>query len=213
MGPLEGCRTFSNLPPMDLILTGILTFASTNIDDLFILSMWFGNKRYMPLEIIVGQYLGILALTGLSLALSLVGLWMDPAYLGLLGLFPIYLGLKSLWRLFRKKEQEVKIDFAEPMQNNMGNVLAVAGVTIANGGDNTGVYVPLFAAMGWEGKGMTVGVFIIMTFLWCLAAKYLAGHPIISKAADKYGHILAPLILIVLGLYILAESGAFGILN
>ena len=35
MGTLEGFRTISNQQAMELILTGILTFLSTNIDDLF----------------------------------------------------------------------------------------------------------------------------------------------------------------------------------
>ncbi len=198
---------------MELILTGILTFLSTNIDDLFILSLFFGNKRYRPREVVGGQYLGILALTGLSLALSLMGLWMDPAYIGLLGFFPIYLGLKGLWSWYRNRKSDETIGIDSPSPNLHGNLLAVAGVTFANGGDNIGVYVPLFATMGWEEKGMMVGIFVIMTGLWCLAAKYLAGHPYVSRTADKYGHIITPFILIVLGLYILTGSGAFEILK
>lgn len=198
---------------MELTLTAILTFLSTNIDDLFILGLFFGNKRYMHREVIGGQYLGILALTGLSLALSLMGLWMDPAYIGLLGFFPVYLGLKGLWTKFRNNISNEIIGADNQSPNLHGNILTVAGVTFVNGGDNIGVYVPLFNTMGWLEKGMMVVIFVIMTGLWCLAAKYLAGHPYVSRTVDKYGHIITPFVLIVLGLYILTGSGAFDILK
>lgn len=198
---------------MELTLTAILTFLSTNIDDLFVLSLFFGNRRYKHQEVVGGQYLGILSLTGLSLALSLMGLWMDPAYIGLLGFFPVYLGLKGLWTRIRNNNSNETIGADDQSSNHHGNILTVAGVTFANGGDNIGVYVPLFATMGWMEKGMMVGIFVIMTGLWCLTAKYLAGHPYVSRMADKYGHTFTPFILIVLGLYILSESGAFGILK
>jgi cadmium resistance protein CadD (predicted permease) len=80
---------------MELLLTSVIAFVSTNIDDLFILTLFFGGKEFKAGEIIAGQLMGITTLIVLSLLGSLAALFVDPAYLGLLGLIPIYLGVKG----------------------------------------------------------------------------------------------------------------------
>jgi cadmium resistance protein CadD (predicted permease) len=47
------------------------------------------------------------------------------------------------------------------------SVLAVAGVTIANGGDNVGVYVPVFAVVGTTGVVVYAVVFLVLVGVWC----------------------------------------------
>ena len=61
-------------------------------------------------------------------------------------------------------------------------------------------------------KIIMVTIFLAMTFLWCLAAKYFTKHPLVAKTVDKYGHIVTPFVLVLLGIYILYESGTFGLL-
>ena len=90
---------------MEIFLTSLTAFASTNIDDLFILTLFFGNKKIKQPEIIAGQFLGIVALIAVSLLGSLIGLVVDPAYIGILGLVPIYLGLKGMSRLIKRDHQ------------------------------------------------------------------------------------------------------------
>jgi cadmium resistance protein CadD (predicted permease) len=85
--------------------------------------------------------------------------------------------------------------------------LAVAGVTIANGGDNVGIYIPLFATLTVTSKVVMISIFFIMTLLWCMMAKYFVRHPLIEKTVDRYGHFITPFVLILLGLFILHESG------
>ena len=190
---------------MDLLITSAIAFMSTNIDDIFILTLFYGNKKFKNEDIIAGQFLGILSLIAISLIGSLVGLIIDQAYVGLLGLFPVYLGVRGIWRLFKNRTQS-------DQTKNLGrdgsrsNALTVAGVTIANGGDNIGIYVPLLATLTWTHKLTMVTVFLVMTFLWCMIAKYLTKHPYVSKAVDKYGHLITPFVLVLLGLYILYES-------
>jgi cadmium resistance protein CadD (predicted permease) len=87
---------------MEFIVTSLLAFVSTNIDDIFILTLFFGNKRFKTREIIIGQYLGIISLIAISFVASLAGLVIDKMYIGLLGLLPIYLGIKGFIELFRK---------------------------------------------------------------------------------------------------------------
>ena len=190
---------------MELLITSAIAFMSTNIDDIFILILFYGNKKFKDLEIVSGQFLGILSLIVISLIGSLVGLFIDQAYVGLLGLVPVYLGARAIWRLFKNRTESDQANIFSK-DGSRSNVLTVAGVTVANGGDNIGIYVPLLATLTWTHKITMVTIFLVMTFLWCRIAKYLTKHPYVSKSVDKYGHLITPFVLVLLGLYILYES-------
>jgi cadmium resistance protein CadD (predicted permease) len=196
---------------MELLLTSVLAFASTNIGDIFLLVLFYGNPRFREKEIIAGQLIGIMALTALSLIASLIGLFIDQPYIGLFGFIPIILGARALYELVGEKVNSDDTNI-ETVKGTSNNWLTVAGTTFANGGDNIGIYVPLFATLAWSGKLTTVVVFIAMTFLWCFIAKYLTRHPYVAKAVSKYGHIVTPFVLILLGIYILYENQSIKLL-
>ncbi|MET8088141.1 cadmium resistance transporter [Micromonospora sp. NPDC005237] len=87
----------------------------------------------------------------------------------------------------------------------------MAAVTLANGGDNIGVYVPVFATAGVGGMSVYVIVFLLLVAVWVAAGRFFATRPIIAKALSRWGHILLPVVLIGIGLLILIEGGAFGL--
>jgi cadmium resistance protein CadD (predicted permease) len=83
----------------------------------------------------------------------------------------------------------------------------VAGVTIANGGDNIGIYVPLFASSSTLAEIITlVAIFLAVTAVWCALAYYLVNHQLIATRLRRVGHIVLPFVLIGLGAYILANA-------
>ena len=161
---------------MEILITSVVAFASSNIDDIFLLTLFFAYRKFKDKEVVAGQFLGISFLIAISLVGSLAGLFIDQAYIGLLGLVPIYLGLKGLWEL-----RKMKADGTTEITERKNNVLTVAGVTIANGGDNIGIYIPLFASLTWTSKISMVGIFLLMTSLWCWIAKYFSTHPYVAK--------------------------------
>lgn len=195
---------------MEVLFAGILAFASTNIDDVFILMLFFANKEFTTKQVVMGQYLGIIALTMLSLAGSLIGLLVAPKYVGLLGLLPIFFGIRNIIKLTTHKDSEVKPEFNGRKTAN--KTFLVAAVTVANGGDNIGIYVPLFAMLTLQEKVIVVSIFLLLVAVWCGAAWYLSKHPSVVRTIDKFGHIITPIVLILLGIYILFESGSFGLL-
>lgn len=198
---------------MEIIITSILAFISTNIDDIFILTIFYGSRRFKSSEIIIGQLLGISTLIGISIIASLAGLIIDKSYIGLLGFLPIYLGIKGLWHAAKKSNDNDTTDNLDITQHNKRHIVSIAGVTIANGGDNIGIYVPLFAALSYANEIITIVVFLLMTLVWCVLAKYLTNHPYVAKITDRYGHIVAPIVLIFLGIFILYESGTFHLIK
>jgi cadmium resistance transport/sequestration family protein len=191
---------------VELIVTSILAFVSTNLDDLFILTLFFGDKKNETSKIYFGQYAGIIALIAVSLIGSVVGSFIDSRYVGLLGLFPIYLGIRQLIQLLKRQMQD---DSAPVEKNNAAGVLTVATVTFANGGDNIGTYIPLFTSLTPSEKLLMLIIFLAMTSIWLTTAKYLTKHPMMAKTISKYGHIITPIVLCLLGLYILKENGSF----
>lgn len=194
---------------MEIFLASILAFVSTNIDDIFILILFYGNKKIKETEIIIGQFLGIITLIAVSLIGSLIGLILQDAYIGFLGLIPLYLGIKGILAIIKNEKHEEE---GHHLKTNKSSILSVAGTTFANGGDNIGIYVPLFATLTWEGKISMITIFLVMTFVWCMMAKYFTKHPYVAKVVDKYGHIIAPIVLVLLGLYIMYQTGTFGLL-
>jgi cadmium resistance protein CadD (predicted permease) len=77
------------------IITGVVAFIATNIDDILILLVFFSqvDKNFRPWQIVVGQYLGFTILVILSLPGLFGGLILPQSWIGLLGLIPIAIGI------------------------------------------------------------------------------------------------------------------------
>ncbi len=129
---------------LPLIALGVAAFAATNLDDSLLLLLFFSDRRYRARHVFLGQALGIGALVLLSLAGAALALALPARWIGLLGLLPVALGLKQL--LARRREPAGEPAAPPPAAAGWRRTAAVAGVAVANGGDNVGVYVPLFAA-------------------------------------------------------------------
>jgi cadmium resistance protein CadD (predicted permease) len=83
-------------------------------------------------------------------------------------------------------------------------------VTFSNGGDNIGVYTPLFAKYSSAFEVATlVSVFMAMTAVWCAIGYYLVNHPLFEKYMRRFGRVVLPFVLIGLGVYIIAETFLF----
>ena len=191
----------------------VVVFASTNVDDVFLLAAFFADPHLRPRTVVAGQFLGIGALVTASAAAALAALAVPEGYPALLGAVPLALGLRKLWALRRDaasgegEPDAADLRAAEQQAERWtrSQVLAVAGVTVANGGDNLGVYIPLFA----REPGLIplyAGAFAAMTALWCFAGYRLVQNRVAGTHIRRYGHVALPVVLIALGLWIL--SGA-----
>ena len=197
---------------METLLASIIAFVVTNLDDIFILILFFSDRKFISRNIIAGQFLGISTLIFVSFLGSFIGLVIDLKYVGLLGLVPIYMGLKSFVALWTRGESEEEIPInlnSENSGSNLRQVASVASVTVANGGDNISIYLPLYAAFSNSGKVTMTLVFLVMTAMWCFIASHLSNYPIIKLSLEKYGHIVTPFVFILLGIYIMYESNTF----
>jgi cadmium resistance protein CadD (predicted permease) len=185
------------------IFIAISTFALTNIDDLLLLSIYFAHpEHYRQKDIVVGQYLGVFILVAISLSGLILGEVINKEWIRFLGLIPIYLGLKDLYKNIRNRNSNETDDVDLP-KDHSSTFLKVALVTFANGGDNIGVYTPLFAVTASNYIYLYLFIFSILIGLWCLLGKYMVSHDRVKNIFAKYGKMLLPVFLILLGLFIL----------
>jgi cadmium resistance protein CadD (predicted permease) len=190
-----------------LLLLAITLFASTNVDDLVVLVGFFADPRFRARDVVVGQYVGIAILFAVSAAGALLSLVIPNAYLALLGIFPILIGIRKLVALRHERVQTDQATILHSTSSSYGNIAGVALVTVANGGDNIGVYMPSFAVHSGSQIAAIAVVFVAMTALWCQLAHRMVSHPRFGAPFRRYAHIVAPVVLIGLGLLIIHNAG------
>jgi len=161
------------------LVTGLTAFVATNVDDIVILMLFFAqvNATFRPRHIVAGQYLGFLILIAASLPGFFGGLIIPRAWIGLLGFVPIAIGISQLLNRDSESVQAVSSQVPSagtwlPLLSSLlgSQTYQVAAVTIANGGDNIGIYLPLFASSSLPNLTVVLSVFFAMLGVWCALA-------------------------------------------
>ncbi len=188
-------------------------FIATNIDDIIILSLFFGRGQGQPgttRRILLGQYLGFLGILGAAVLAALGAQALLPdQVLPYFGLIPLGLGLWATWQAWRNRDDDD--DDAAQLEGKRVSVWTVAAVTFANGGDNIGVYVPVFVSVSWSTILAYCIVFLLLVAVLVFAARWITSRKPIAEALERWEHILFPAVLIGLGVVILISGGAFGL--
>jgi cadmium resistance protein CadD (predicted permease) len=180
-------------------------FAVTNVDDLVLLALYLARAGAVW-RVVAGQYLGFLAILVASVVGALGAGLLPPAAVPYLGLVPLFLGLRSAWRTWRAPDGD------EPdLGAETPSATTVAAVTFANGGDNIGVYVPVFATAGVGGTAVYAVVSLVLVGAWCVAGRFLATRRPVARGLARWGHVVLPVVLVAIGVAILVEGGAFGL--
>ena len=192
-------------------------FAATNVDDIVILSLFCARLRHwrQALPLLLGKSLGFSVLVLISLVGLLGPQLLAPPYLGLLGLVPISLGLWRWRQRSASPDQGQDAVGAPQLRGQRGGqpnsqagagLLTMAGLTLANGADNVGVYLPLFAQSGGLELAVTLLTFAVGLALLGLLAWVCSRMPGLASLLGRLGDTLVPLVLIVLGSAILLDG-------
>jgi cadmium resistance protein CadD (predicted permease) len=192
-----------------LVAVGTAAFVSTNLDDLFILLVFFATPRFPSSQIVLGQYIGMGSLIGVSLAGSLITLVLPRNLIGLIGLFPIAIGIKELLESHSNGDEEDEEKLAKKLLRSKKTrlpFLTVAAVTFS-GGEEIGIYTTLFATNNEVGVIIIlISVVMVLTAFWCFLANYLVKHSFLANVFRSVGSRVLPYVLIGLGIYILVEA-------
>ncbi|CAM3274256.1 cadmium resistance transporter [Mycobacterium frederiksbergense] len=189
------------------VLPAIGLFVVTNIDDIIVLSLFFARgagHRGTTVRITAGQYLGFAGILGAAVLVTLgAGAFLPAQVIPYFGLIPLALGLRAAWQAWRGSGDDD--DDASATGRSVG-VWTVAAVTFANGGDNIGVYVPVFLSVGPAAAVAYCVVFLVLVAVLVVAARYVATRRPIAEVLERWEHILFPIVLIGLGIVILASG-------
>lgn len=195
------------------IVTSIILYSGTAVDLLIILMLFFAKRKSRKdiINIYLGQFLGSVSLILLSLLFAFVLHYIpSKEILGLLGLIPIFLGLKVLLLGDSDGEAIAKDGLRK---DNKNLIFLVAMITFAScGADNIGVFVPYFTTLNLANLIVTLLTFLVMIYLLVFSAQKLAQVPSVGETLEKYSRWFIAVVYLGLGMYILIENNSFDML-
>ena len=195
------------------VVTSIILYSGTAVDLLIILMLFFAKRKSRKdiINIYLGQFLGSVSLIFLSLLFAFVLNYIpSKEILGLLGLIPIFLGLKVLLLGDSDGEAIAKDGLRK---DNKNLIFLVAMITFAScGADNIGVFVPYFTTLNLANLIVTFLTFLVMIYLLVFSAQKLAQVPSVGETLEKYSRWFIAVVYLGLGIYILIENNSFDML-
>ena len=195
------------------VITSIILYSGTAVDLLIILMLFFAKRKSRKdiINIYLGQFLGSGSLILLSLLFAFVLNYIpSKEILGLLGLIPIFLGLKVL--LLGDSDGEA-IAKEGLRKDNKNLIFLVAMITFAScGADNIGVFVPYFTTLNLANLIVALLTFLVMIYLLVFSAQKLAQVPSVGETLEKYSRWFIAVVYLGLGTYILIENNSFDML-
>ena len=196
------------------VITSIILYSGTAVDLLIILMLFFAKRKSRKdiINIYLGQFLGSGSLILLSLLFAFVLNYIpSKEILGLLGLIPIFLGLKVLLLGDSDGEAIAKDGLRK---DNKNLIFLVAMITFAScGADNIGVFVPYFTTLNLANLIVTLLTFLVMIYLLVFSAQKLAQVPSVGETLEKYSRWFIAVVYLGLGMYILIENNSFDMLR
>ena len=171
-------------------------YAATNIDNLLIMAS-LGAGRASRGDLVAG----FVVASGCVLLIAASAMFIDrllpDAVLGYLGVVPISIGAYLLL-------------FTSPGTENASRGAttwpAISGLLLANSGDTIFAIGPLFAESGSDARlGLAIG-FALTATVWLLLILNMSQRVARSATLSRLGHRIAPWMMILVGLYILADS-------
>ncbi|WP_349308162.1 CadD family cadmium resistance transporter, partial [Streptococcus suis] len=191
------------------VVTSIILYSGTAVDLLIILMLFFAKRKSRKdiINIYLGQFLGSVSLILLSLLFAFVLNYIpSKEILGLLGLIPIFLGLKVLLLGDSDGEAIAKDGLRK---DNKNLIFLVAMITFAScGADNIGVFVPYFTTLNLANLIVTLLTFLVMIYLLVFSAQKLAQVPSVGETLEKYSRWFIAVVYLGLGMYILIENNS-----
>ena len=195
------------------VVTSIILYSGTAVDLLIILMLFFAKRKSRKdiINIYLGQFLGSVSLILLSLLFAFVLNYIpSKEILGLLGLIPIFLGLKVLL-LGDSDGEAIAKDGLRKDDKNL--IFLVAMITFAScGADNIGVFVPYFITLNLANLIVALLTFLVMIYLLVFSAQKLAQVPSVGETLEKYSRWFIAVVYLGLGIYILIENNSFDML-
>ncbi|BAQ62472.1 cadmium resistance transporter [Geminocystis sp. NIES-3708] len=203
------------------LITSVAVAFATTFDDNIYLTIFFGkiNRTFRPRHIVIGEYLGFTLLVLISLVGFLGGLVISHLWIGLLGFLPISIGIANLLNRQEDEIQDVNTNFYNytrptPKRSLIATIrdpqtYKVSAVTVANGGNNIAIYIPLFASASLPSLGIILAVLYTIIGIWCFLSYNLTRQPHLAIIISRYLKRFFPFVLIWLGMSIIIDNQSY----
>lgn len=195
------------------IVSAIVSYIATSIDYIVILVVLFAqvkNRKGGVRDIVLGQYLGFTILIVISLLAAFGLAFIPQQWIGLLGLIPIFIGLKVLFEKDEGDEEDEEI--LESTNRFSSFILSVTVIMLAAGGDNLGVYIPYFTVLNTIELIVTIVIYYIAAAVLLYLCQRVSAVKGISETVEKYEKIIVPIVFLALGIMIMSENGTFSMI-
>jgi cadmium resistance protein CadD (predicted permease) len=180
-------------------------YVATNMDNFILLAALLARYRRQTISVAAGYFTCVLILVIVGFGISVIADYMPVRYLGLLGIVPIYLGVVELVRLYRGKEKTTA-DTETVLDSNHKVFLTTLISQLGNGTDTILIFGILFADSTRSADALIMITLAAMAIIFVLVAMYAVRHPAISSVISRYAGRVLPFILIIVGVYVLANT-------
>lgn len=192
-----------------LIIIGVTAgaFIGTNLDNLVLLATMYSRYFRHPWTVTAGYFAGMSLIAAVTIAVGEVGELIPIAYLGLLGVIPMGMGLLALWKLFRRSQAE-EAKNAIAGNSVLAIFFALITIQLSNGTDTIITFSTLYADSSDHSDYIVAPTFFAMVGIFSWMAYYSVKHPKLSHFLTRYGQYVTPFILIFVGFYILSNTAS-----
>jgi cadmium resistance protein CadD (predicted permease) len=191
---------------LNLLMISVVAYAATNVDNLTVLLNFLAASRGHTRVVMAGHIGGSLALIIFALACAVLMLSLPRPWIGVLGVFPLGIGLNKLFKRWFAGEVDGSTASEHPDHRPI-SAWMVAMVAISNGSDNIAVYTSLYAGRPVSSDLVITLTLVAMIGVGCFVANCLVSHPFVGLRIKHYGEVILPWVLIVIGISVLQQSG------
>ncbi len=174
------------------IAVAVVAFVGTMVDNFvaFAAQLALTEPRRQE-RAMSAQVLGVVTLIVISAGVGSALAEIPVRWVGLLAALPVALAIHA-WRTRHEATRRVR-----------RGATTTFIVTIALGGDNLAVWIPLLRAGGLQRSLLSAGVFILCDVGLVALAKVLISRPRVVGVAEKYAKVATPVLYVTLGFVIL----------
>jgi len=181
------------------IAVGTLAFIGTMFDNFFAFAAQLAlTPREHYKKVSTAQVLGVMSLILIGAIVGSVLLSVPTRWIGVLALAPWALAVHG----WQHRGDPVRDQYRR-------GAITTFTITLALGGDNLAVWIPLLRANGAAREVLTIALFALWEAVFILSAQSLAGHPRVISWGSRYGRSLMPIVYLGLGILVLLECGTF----
>lgn len=192
-------RTLDASPALIVPVTA--AYVSTNVDGYALLLGFFSNQRYRAVEVVAGQFISVVVQVAISIAVMRSGWMTQSPLVGLVGIVPIFAGVKRIAQLRRRHEPFAgSATYREALRRGALERMATVAIVASSGAiDNVMVYSSVMVGRAPSEVFLIAGTLAMLTALLCLCSFGMASArspiPVLQVGARR----VAPFMTLAIG--------------